>query len=151
MQVTVSKRLPLIIIATVSLITVGLIVLMATSNQTNTITSAPVVAALETVSVNAFADEVTESDAIILDVRTPEEFAEGHLPGALNIDFYEQTFPDEISKLDKDSNYKIYCNSGNRSGTTLDLMRQFGFTNVTELDGGIQAWLGSGNSTCTSC
>ena len=53
---------------------------------------------------------------VILDVRTPEEFAEGHIGNALIIDYYSETFRDDVNKLDKDKPYLIYCRSGNRSG-----------------------------------
>lgn len=76
----------------------------------------------------------------IIDVRTPEEYADGHLSGSTMIDFYEADFADRIAGLDRDTPYLIYCRSGNRSGQTRELMEELGFTDVRDLDGGIVAW-----------
>ncbi|MDH3729997.1 MAG: rhodanese-like domain-containing protein [Acidimicrobiia bacterium] len=81
---------------------------------------------------------------VLLDVRTPEEYAEGHIAGSDNIDFYEAAFADSIAELDRDASYVVYCHSGNRSSQTLELMRQLGFTDVTDVAGGIVAWAEAG-------
>lgn len=73
------------------------------------------------------------SSVIILDVRTPEEFAEGHLEGAQNIDFNAGAVPAALENLDPDAEYIVYCRSGNRSGQVTALMEQAGFSNVTDL------------------
>lgn len=86
---------------------------------------------------------------VILDVRTPEEFAEGHLEGAEMIDFYRADFADQIADLDPDAPYLVYCRSGNRSGQTVAIMEELGFTNVTDIDGGIVSWTQSGLETVT--
>ena len=83
-------------------------------------------------------------ELVILDVRTPEEFAEGHIDGATMLDFYEPEFADAIAELDRDQPYVLYCRSGNRSGQTAALMTQLGFTDVAEIDGGILAWQAEG-------
>lgn len=80
----------------------------------------------------------------ILDVRTPEEYAEGHLDGSTMIDFYEPDFADRIGALDPDEPYLIYCRSGNRSGQTRELMEQLDFTDVRDVGGGIIAWTEAG-------
>ena len=85
--------------------------------------------------------DVPPEDLVILDVRTPEEFAEGHLEGAMMIDFYDGDFAERIGELDPSVPYLIYCRSGNRSGQTVDIMADLGFEDVAEIDGGIQAWL----------
>ncbi len=77
---------------------------------------------------------------VILDVRTPEEFAEGHLEGAILIDFYEDNFADELAQLDPEVPYLLYCRSGNRSGQTAEMMGELGFNDVADVDGGILAW-----------
>ena len=84
------------------------------------------------------------SDLVILDVRTPEEFAEGHLEGAVMIDFYDLDFADQLAELDPDVPYLLYCRSGNRSGQTLALMEELGFTDVADVDGGINQWQAAG-------
>lgn len=81
---------------------------------------------------------------VLLDVRTPQEYAEGHIAGSDNIDFYEGAFAANIAELDRDASYVVYCRSGNRSGQTIELMQELGFTNVTDISGGIVAWQESG-------
>ncbi len=77
---------------------------------------------------------------VVLDVRTTEEFAEGHLADATMLDFYRDDFADRLAELDPDTPYLIYCRSGNRSGQTRALMDELGFTDVADVDGGILAW-----------
>ena len=72
---------------------------------------------------------------IILDVRTPKEFSEGHLPQAVNVDFLNPNFKSEIAKLDKADTYKIYCRSGRRSGQAVIVMKDLGFKNLENLGG----------------
>ena len=84
------------------------------------------------------------ADLVILDVRTPEEFAEGHIEGAIMLDFYRDDFADELAKLDPDVPYVLYCRSGNRSGQTRSLMEGLGFVDVADVDGGIGGWLDAG-------
>jgi len=99
-------------------------------------------AGFATISPTAAADILADppADLVLLDVRTPEEFAEGHLDGALLIDFYEGDFADQLAALDPDVPYLLYCRSDNRSGQTLALMQQLGFSSAVDVDGGILAW-----------
>ncbi len=78
---------------------------------------------------------------VVLDIRTPQEFQAGHLPGAINIDFYAPDFAQQLDQLDKTKTYLVYCRSGNRSGQALPIMRKLGFQEVYELQGGILAWV----------
>lgn len=80
------------------------------------------------------------SENIILDVRTKEECSESKIPGSLNIDYYSENFKDNLDKLNKNLNYYIYCRSGNRSGKTVIILKDKGFKNVFNLEGGILAW-----------
>lgn len=89
--------------------------------------------------------EAMESDenAFILDVRTEDEFIEGFIPDAKNLDIYKgQEFLDEVGKLDKDKNYYVYCRSGARSSQACALMNQQGIENAYNLMGGITEWEG---------
>ncbi len=79
-------------------------------------------------------------DFVIIDVRTPQEFAEGHIENASNIDFYSATFREELDNLDKNKTYLIYCRSGSRSGSALDIMAEHDFSEVYNMSGGIIAW-----------
>ena len=81
-----------------------------------------------------------ESIPQIVDVRTPEEYTEGHLAHATNIDYNGESFKSEIEKLDKSKPTFVYCLSGGRSAKAADLMRKKGFTKVYEMKGGMLAW-----------
>ena len=81
---------------------------------------------------------------IVLDVRTPEEFAEGHIAGAINVDYYAADFRSQLEALDPGANYVLYCRSGNRSAETAQLLNDLEFQAVDEIDGGILAWLDAG-------
>lgn len=91
--------------------------------------------------------ESPPDELVILDVRTIEEFEEARLADATMIDFYRDDFADQLAELDRDQPYLLYCRSGNRSGQTRALMEDLGFTNVADIDGGINAWIGDGQAT----
>ena len=79
---------------------------------------------------------LTEKDALLLDVRTPPEVAEGMIPGAIVIDFAAPDFMDKISALDKDKAYFVYCKAGGRSARAIDQMKGLGFKRLYNLEGG---------------
>jgi rhodanese-related sulfurtransferase len=84
-----------------------------------------------------------DTNAVILDVRTPEEVQDGYIPNALNLDIYlGQQFLAELEKLDRNKNYYVYCRTGNRSGQACSLMENMGFDNAYNLMGGITEWEG---------
>ncbi len=99
-------------------------------------------AVIETVPATEAAEILAEppTGLVTLDVRTLEEFNEVRIAGASNLDFYAPDFSDRLDTLDKTLPYFVYCRSGNRSGQTLDIMRDLGFEQVYNLDGGIVAW-----------
>lgn len=99
-----------------------------------------------TVDVTTFATAVSQSGVIVLDVRTPAEFAAGHLPDAQHLDVNAPDFTTTLTTLPTDAVYAVYCHSGNRSGTAVDQMVDLGFTHVFHLGGGITAWQGSGQA-----
>ena len=78
---------------------------------------------------------------VLIDVRTPAEFVEHRLEGALLMDFTQPDFKKRLEALDRDKTYLIYCRSGGRSGRTLTLMQEAGFQSVFEMSGGILAWI----------
>ncbi len=84
------------------------------------------------------ADRLDVSTATVIDVRTPAEYADGHLDGAVNIDLQSGSFAAEVSALPADASYIVYCRSGNRSAQAVEVMRQAGFTRVVDA-GGIAA------------
>jgi phage shock protein E len=88
------------------------------------------IGAQDAVSLLAERDDLT-----IIDVRTPEEFADGHLADAELVDIYEAAFRDEIDGLDRDGSYVLYCRSGNRSGQAAAFMQELGFAEVYDAGG----------------
>ena len=91
-----------------------------------------------------FSAAVKKPGTIVLDVRTPAEFASGHLPQAQNIDIEAADFATRIAALDKNATYAVYCHSGNRSGVAMEQMVTVGFNHVYDLAGGIGAWQSMG-------
>ncbi|WP_460218145.1 rhodanese-like domain-containing protein [Psychroserpens sp. MEBiC05023] len=84
-----------------------------------------------------------DDNAVILDVRTPEEVALGFIPNAIAIDIYKgQGFIDDIEELDVSKNYYVYCRSGARSAQACSVMNQLGFENTYNLIGGFTEWSG---------
>lgn len=80
----------------------------------------------------------------ILDVRTPTEFATGHLINALNIDYFSSTFTQQINVLNKNNKYLVHCKSGSRSPKAIDTMKMLGFIETYNMIGGINAWKAAG-------
>jgi len=96
-----------------------------------------------TIGADDFKHQI-ESGATILDVRTPEEFATGHIANSINMDFKNPAFRENVAMLDKSKTYAVYCASGVRSGKAADLMKEQGFNFVYTLEGGIRTWKDKG-------
>jgi rhodanese-related sulfurtransferase len=96
---------------------------------------------IKKVSVAKFKKAIDDKVGTLVDVRTPEEFAKGHLKGAVNINFKKRTFPDFINAIDKNKPVLIYCRSANRSGKAALIMQSLGFKEVQDLDKGFKAWV----------
>jgi rhodanese-related sulfurtransferase len=101
-------------------------------------------AAVTNMNVSEFSKKIAEAGVVTVDVRTPGEFMTGHIQGAQNIDFESGNFENEISTLDKNVTYAVYCRSGNRSGQAVAIMHDAGFHNVYNLNGGMIDWTNSG-------
>jgi rhodanese-related sulfurtransferase len=95
-------------------------------------------------NVSEFSQKISEPGVIIVDVRTPEEFASGHIEGALNIDFNSGNFENEITRLNPSETYAVYCRSGSRSGQAASIMHKAGFHDVSNLNGGVIDWTNDG-------
>ena len=80
-------------------------------------------------------------NAVLVDVRTPEEFAEGHLEGALNYDWYNADFILQMETIDKSQKVYVYCRKGGRSASAAKLLDSLGYKKVIDLTGGYDAWL----------
>jgi rhodanese-related sulfurtransferase len=95
-----------------------------------------------------FSKDLSSKDYILLDIRTIDEFNAGHIKGAKEIDYYQtQVFSDYLETLDKSKKYLIYCHTGRRTGLALEIFKQKGFKNVSDLAGGFNAWLAAGLPT----
>jgi thioredoxin 1 len=113
------------------------IMLLSCSNQQQGQTETAVVKLVP----KDFSDKITElSDAVIVDVRTPEEFSEGHLSNAKNINWNGSDFQSQMATLDKTKPVMVYCKVGGRSGSAAAYMQANGFKEIYELDGGIMQW-----------
>lgn len=82
----------------------------------------------------------TLGDIQLIDIRTPKEYDEGYIEGAININFFDRDFNAQMAKLDKDKELYIYCRSGNRTGKAAKRLKDQGFTKIYDLQGGILNW-----------
>ena len=101
------------------------------------------------IDVEEFRERTERRDVVVLDVRTPQEYAAGHLPGAVNLDASDADFAARVAELDPSATYAVYCASGNRSSVALAHLREAGFTDAEHLAGGIAAWQAGGGHTVT--
>lgn len=105
---------------------------------------------VQTVDPQAFLTTAAQQGTVVVDVRTPSEYAAGHIQGAINIDVEAPTFDSQIASLDKNATYAVYCHSGRRSGLATDAMSKAGFTHVYNLSGGIADLQAAGGQVVTS-
>jgi rhodanese-related sulfurtransferase len=106
--------------------------------------------AVTKVSAPEFLSKISASDVVIVDVRTPEEFAAGHLPNAVNINVDAEDFDAQIASLDKATTYGVYCRSGNRSGVASKKMANAGFTSVINSTAGLDELVANGAMAVTN-
>jgi phage shock protein E len=121
------KRLLVVLLVTAVILSLG-----CTEAKT------PIIADINTQDASAMIEE--NPDLIIIDVRTSEEFAQGYIENAINLDYRSDTFRDELDNLDKDKTYLIYCAVGGRSRSALDIMEELGFMEAYNMLGGINQW-----------
>lgn len=91
---------------------------------------------IQVLNKSDFKKAIVGQNVQLVDVRTPEEFSGGYIEGAININIYDKTFADKISKLDKSKPVYVYCRSGARSQFAAKQMQQLGFTSIIDLKGG---------------
>jgi|GEM_PF-673288 len=92
----------------------------------------------------------SNTDFVIIDVRTPADFTNGHLQNAININYYDADFSVQIAALDHNKMYLLYCAAGSRSTATFNLMQTQNFREVYNMLGGINGWIGAGYPTTTT-
>lgn len=96
----------------------------------------------ELATTKRFEKMMQKPDAVVLDVRTPEEYKAGHLKNARLLDFNSGAFDSSYQQLDRSKTYLVYCRSGKRSDKAASKMAAAGFKNVVQLKGGIESWEG---------
>ena len=145
---TVALALAAVVAAT--LVTSGC---SGSSDSTVAVSAGPTASAAPTAGAELgaaqFAAALKRPGTTILDVRTPQEYAQGHLPGAVNVDVSSPDFAAQVATLDPSAPYAVYCRSGNRSGVAVATMAEQGFTNAYHLGGGITAWQDAGGEVVT--
>lgn len=122
-------------VAGLVLLAAGVLILSGCSSKANAVTN---------MNAQDFSAKTQQAGVVVLDVRTPDEFNEGHIQGAMNIDVEASNFADEIAKLDKTKTYAVYCHSGNRSGVATKAMAKAGFAHLFNLENGISDWMAKG-------
>lgn len=101
----------------------------------------------EHLTPNQFNQALNSGKFKLIDIRTIQEYSEGHIKNAEQIDYYQaQKFSSYLDSLDKNANYLIYCRTGHRSANALQIMHSKGFTNVSDISGGYTAWISAGYS-----
>ena len=94
-----------------------------------------------------FKAEIIKAGSQVVDVRTPKEYAQGHIKGAVNIDYFSEDFETQFKQLDTSKKLYIYCRSGKRSSKSASRLEAMGFEDVYELEGGIINWRSVGFKT----
>ncbi len=100
--------------------------------------------AIENVDAKRFKELVDAGEGIVLDVRTPEEFSEGYIPNAANIDIYQNNFEARIKEMDNSREIYVYCQAGARSADASKILQKNGFTKIYNLQSGFSGWKKSG-------
>ena len=111
-----------------------------TSTPSETVEADSQKAPFADIDVVQFEKRMGHPSVVVLDVRTPEETAEGKIEGAIEIDVEDAAFDEKIQALDKDQIYLVYCRSGKRSVTACNKMAEQGFNRLYNLAGGYIAW-----------
>jgi phage shock protein E len=128
------------VLASVAVVAVGFLIVAGCSSTKGVITN---------LNAQEFSVKSQETGVITLDVRTPGEFNQGHISGAMNIDVEATTFENEVSKLDKSKSYAVYCHSGRRSGIATGQMEKLGFVHLFNLQNGFSDWMSQGMPVVT--
>ena len=95
---------------------------------------------VQVLEVSKYEKKMTQPEVQLVDVRTPEEFSEGHLENAINIDVTADDFDAKVASLDKEKPVMVYCKSGGRSAKASAKLKELGFKTITDLEGGITNW-----------
>jgi phage shock protein E len=99
---------------------------------------------VEVVPPAEFSQKIDVEKGQVIDVRTPKEYNAGHIEGAVNMHIYDKDFEQRVDKLQKDEPVYVYCKVGGRSAEAVEILKAKGFTDIIELEGGIDAWQEAG-------
>ena len=99
---------------------------------------------VKNLSASEFKDQITAAGIQLIDIRTPDEYNQGHIDGATLINFYAPDFKEKMNMLDKSKPVLIYCRSGNRSGKSVQILKDLGFQKIVNLRSGIIDWQRNG-------
>tara|TARA_B100000767_G_scaffold43493_1_gene37458 strand:- start:1180 stop:1566 length:387 start_codon:yes stop_codon:yes gene_type:complete len=97
------------------------------------------------ISIDELKKKILTDDFILVDVRTSEEYRDGHLEGSVNIDYFSDDFSNEIKQLGLETPIVLYCRSGNRSGESMSIMYDLGFVELRNFKGGYKEWILANN------
>ena len=89
--------------------------------------------------------ELRDSEYTLIDVRTKDEFDLGHIDSAINLDFYSDSFQNDILSLPKNETIVLYCRTNNRSNKTATILKENGYKEILVIRGGITEWVKNGN------
>ena len=95
---------------------------------------------IKVVGVNEFSEVIDSENIQLLDVRTPGEIVDGKIANAIEINFFDDDFKQQISKLDKDKPIAVYCKAGGRSNKAAHILYEIGFKEIYDLEGGYTSW-----------
>lgn len=95
---------------------------------------------VQVVDIATYEKQLKQPEVQLIDVRTPEEFSQGHLENAKNINIMAEDFDAQVASLDKSKPVMVYCKSGGRSARASERLKELGFTMITDLEGGITNW-----------
>lgn len=118
----------------------GIIILSTVACQSQNNSKETGAATSEVLSLADFKAKIADGKVQLVDVRTPQEFAQGTIGDAVNIDYLGEAFSGKIQALDKSQPVYIFCRSGNRSGKAAKVMQELGFKEIYDLQGGYLAW-----------
>ena len=98
----------------------------------------------QTIDINSF-EKKLDSNVQVLDVRSPQEYSEGYIPGAININVNSADFTERIQSLNQEKPVYIYCRTGNRSRRAAEILKKEGFKEPIVIEGGFTDWKNAGN------
>lgn len=102
---------------------------------------------VQVLDVATYEKKMAEPEVQLVDVRTPEEFNEGHIENAVNINFMSDDFDANVANLDKEKAVMVYCKAGGRSAKAAARLKELGFKAITDLEGGISNWTSENKPT----